>query len=123
MSAGLPSRFGFPLVTHPRDASCVFVVPLEGAADGSRYFARGRLALWRSRDAGETWVPLTDGLPTGRVYAAVLRAALAADALDPTGVYFGTTTGQLFGSADEGETWLTIAGSLPPIYTVRAVVT
>jgi hypothetical protein len=33
------------------------------------------------------------------------------DALDPTGLYFGTSTGHLFASRDRGESWHPIAPS------------
>ena len=47
---------------------------------------------------------------------------MARDDLDPVGVYFGTSTGQLYGSADGGESWSSIATSLPPIWSVEAIV-
>ena len=48
--------------------------------------------------------------------------ALAVDALDPAGVYFGTRSGRLYGSADEGSTWSAIVEGLPPIVSVKAAI-
>jgi hypothetical protein len=52
----------------------------------------------------------------------VLREAMAIDSLEQPGVYFGTSTGQVFGSADEGDTWTLMADYLPPIWSVEAAV-
>jgi photosystem II stability/assembly factor-like uncharacterized protein len=121
VSAGLPSRFGFPLAVHPRDADTLYVVPLESDEPGRRHVPGGTMAVWRSRDAGAHWQALTHGLPRERTSLSVLRGALALDALEPAGVYAGTTTGQVFWSADEGETWRALPARLPPIYSVAAL--
>ena len=55
-------------------------------------------------------------------YVGVLREAMAVDRLDPVGVYFGTSTGQLYGSRDEGRSWRLIADNLPAIWSVEAAV-
>jgi hypothetical protein len=47
---------------------------------------------------------------------------MALDTHDQPGVYFGTSTGQLFASADEGESWTEIASYLPGITSVEAAV-
>ena len=51
----------------------------------------------------------------------MLREALSVDRGDPAGVYFGTSTGQLYGSRDEGTSWQLIADHLPPIWGVQAI--
>lgn len=122
ISAGLPSRFGFPLAVHPREPQTVYVVPLQGGAPSVRHVPDGHAAVWRTRDAGTHWERLTRGLPQGRTYLSVLRNALAVDPLAPAGVYFGTPTGHLFGSEDEGDSWFTIATALPPVYAVTCAV-
>ncbi len=118
ISAGLPSRFGFPLAVHRRDARIVYAAPLAGAREGDRHMPESGVAIWRTRDGGESWQSLSNGLPVGRTYITVLRAALAVDGMEPAGVFFGTPTGQLFGSADEGDTWFEVARGLPPIYSL-----
>ena len=122
VSEGLPSRFGFPLAAHPRDPGTVYAVPLQSGIEGGRYVSDDGMAVWRTRDAGATWHPLTSGLPHGRTFLTVLRGALAVDALQPAGVFAGTPTGQIFGSADEGESWFEVTRGLPPIYSVACAV-
>jgi hypothetical protein len=39
--------------------------------------------------------------------------------LQPTGIYFGTRSGKLFGSNDGGESWQTIVEGLPPVVCVK----
>jgi hypothetical protein len=82
----------------------------------------GHARVWRSRDAGSSWQSLDQGLPTSNAYLGVLREAMAMDRLEPAGVYFGTSTGQIFGSADEGDSWQLVADFLPPVWSVEAAV-
>ena len=121
IEAGLPSSFGFPAATHPRDASTLFLLPLNGDIAG-RYVPEGRAAVWRTRDGGARWQALRNGLPQQNAFFGVLRQAMATDALDPVGVYAGTNTGTLFASADEGEGWSAIAQHLPAISSVETLV-
>ncbi len=79
-------------------------------------------AVWRTHDGGGSWNRAGEGLPQTGAYVGVLREAMAVDRLDPVGVYFGTSTGQLYGSADEGRSWSRIAENLPPIWSVEALV-
>jgi photosystem II stability/assembly factor-like uncharacterized protein len=120
ITAGLPSEFGFPMVIHPHDPKTVYVIPLNGD-DKGRTMPDGHAAVWRSRDEGREWQRLDRGLPTKNAYLGVLREAMAVDHLDPIGVYFGTSTGQLFGSSDEGASWNLIADYLPPIWSVETM--
>jgi photosystem II stability/assembly factor-like uncharacterized protein len=121
IEAGLPSSFGFPAVAHPRDPSSLFLLPLNGDIAG-RYVPDGKAAVWRTRDAGANWQAMRSGLPQQNAFFGVLRQAMAADRLDPAGIYAGTNSGSLFASADEGETWATIAQHLPPILSVETLV-
>lgn len=121
IEAGLPSSFGFPAATHPREAGTLYLVPLNGDSTG-RFMPSGSTAVYRTRDHGDTWIALRAGLPQKNAFFGVLRQALATDALTPAGVYFGTNTGQLYASADEGERWTCITDTLPPIYSVEAAV-
>jgi photosystem II stability/assembly factor-like uncharacterized protein len=117
---GVPSDFGFPMAIHPENPDCAWIVPLE--SDQFRCTPEGKLRVYRTRDAGAAWEPLSKGLPQDGAYETVLRDALAVDTLAKPGVYFGTRSGKLFGSADEGDTWSMLAGGLPPIIAVKAVV-
>ena len=115
LSDGHHCSFGFPIV-YDRRSGAAFVVPLDG--DNFRFPRAGQLAAYRSRD-GATWHGLTNGLPSD-CYAGVLRGSMAADQLDPGGVYFGTSSGAVYGSADLGESWREIASGLPRILSVEA---
>jgi len=120
ITAGLPSEFGFGMVAHPRDPLTVWNIPLNGA-DKGRFMPDGSAAVWRTHDGGDTWIRGEDGLPQHDAYLGVLREAMARDELDPVGVYFGTSTGQLFASADGGSSWDAISTTFPPIWSVEAV--
>ena len=116
---GVPSDFGFPIGLHAHDPDSAWIVPLE--SDEFRCTPEGKLRVYRTRNAGASWEPMTQGLPQLEAYETVLRDALAVDVLDPAGVYFGTRNGKLFGSANDGESWSTIADGLPAIVSVKAV--
>ncbi|HXI43862.1 MAG TPA: protein kinase [Bryobacteraceae bacterium] len=114
----VPSDFGFAMVTHPRDPDCVYIVPIE--SDEFRCTPEGCLRVYRTRNAGESWEPLSRGLPQKGAFETVLRDAMTTDSLDPAGIYFGTRSGQLYGSADEGKTWKKILDGLPPVVCVKS---
>jgi photosystem II stability/assembly factor-like uncharacterized protein len=122
VSGGLPSDFGFPFGVHPRDPRTVWVIPLNGDS-GGRFMPEGRAAVWRSRSGGDSWERCGNGLPQEHAFMGVLREAMATDTLNPAGVYFGSSSGQIFGSADEGDSWSILTGYLPsPVYSVEAAV-
>lgn len=112
---GLPSDYGFAAAVHPHDAKSAFVIPLD---DHNLRMATG-LAVYRTEDRGKTWKRLERGLPKG-ITAEVLREGMSTDRLDPVGVYFGTSAGELWASRDEGRTWDRLAQYLPPILSVTA---
>jgi hypothetical protein len=121
IEAGLPSTFGFPAPAHPRDRDTLYLLPLNGDLLG-RFVPEGKCAVWRTKDAGATWQDLRAGLPQDRAYLTVLRQAMAADALDPAGIYFGASAGAVYASADEGESWVCIARDLPSITSIETFV-
>ncbi len=112
----LPSRFGFPIVVHPHDPQTIYLMLEE--SDQFRMSVDNQVAVWRSRDSGENWQRITAGLPQ-KAHVVVLREAMAADNLDPAGLYAGTDTGQLFYSRDDGDHWEILADFLPPIQSVE----
>lgn len=113
---------GFPLVLHPRDAYAAWVFPMDGGSVWPRTSPDGRPAAYGTRDGGETWQRLDGGLPREQAWWTVKRQAMTGDACDPVGLYFGTTSGELWGSRDEGAHWTCIARHLPEIYAVEVAV-
>jgi photosystem II stability/assembly factor-like uncharacterized protein len=109
---------GFPIELHPRDPDTAWVFPMDGTDVWPRTSPGGRPAVYVTRDAGSSWSRCDTGLPA-QGWFTVKRQAMTTDAGKPVGVYFGTTSGELWGSADEGATWSTIARHLPEIYSVE----
>ena len=121
ISAGLPTDFGFSMVAHPRDPDTCWVIPLSVPEEG-RYMPDAHAAVWRTHDRGASWIRADAGLPTHDAFLSVLREAMARDTLDPVGITFGTSTGQLWHSSDEGVSWRMITDTLPEIWAVETVV-
>jgi photosystem II stability/assembly factor-like uncharacterized protein len=117
VSGDLPSDFGFPIDVHAHEPETIYVVPIK--SDSEHYPPEGKLRVYRSRTGGHEWEPLTNGLPQRDCYVNVLRDAMAVDALDPCGVYFGTTGGQVYASADGGDSWAPIVRDLPAVLSVE----
>jgi hypothetical protein len=115
IESGLPSNFGFPMgVTASGD---LFLIPLE--SDMQRHVKDGKLRVYRSQDGGESWAPTGQGLPEQPHYVGVLRDALAVDTLEPAGIYFGTSMGEVFYSPDGGESWDRLPGQFPRITSIK----
>ncbi|MCW5878181.1 MAG: exo-alpha-sialidase [Anaerolineales bacterium] len=116
ISGNLPSDFGFVVDVHAHDPETVYVLPIK--SDSEHYPPEGKLRVYRSRGDGE-WQALTQGLPQQDCYVNVLRDAMSVDKLDPCGIYFGTTGGQVYASADEGDSWEAIVRDLPAVKSVE----
>jgi photosystem II stability/assembly factor-like uncharacterized protein len=110
--------FGFPVVSHPTQSGTAYLLPLE--SDEYRCTPDGHCVVWKTEDKGSTWRPLTNGLPQDNAHLTILRDGFTSDGLGPSGLYFGTRTGELFASTDDGDTWRELASHLPPIMSVRA---
>ncbi len=117
VSGNLPSDFGFAIDVHAHEPETIYVVPIK--SDSEHYPPDGKLRVYRSRSGGNEWEALTKGLPQHDCYVNVLRDAMAVDALDSCGVYFGTTGGQVYGSADAGDSWTPIVRDLPAVVSVE----
>jgi len=117
VSGNLPSDFGFAMAIHAHEPETVYVVPIK--SDYEHYPPEGKLRVYRSRKGGNDWQALTSGLPQKDCYVNVLRDAMAVDELDPCGVYFGTTGGQVYASPDGGDHWEPIVRDLPPVLSVE----
>jgi hypothetical protein len=116
VSGDLPTDFGFAIAVHAHEPDTVYVVPIK--SDSEHYPLEGKLQVYRSRRGGTEWEALTRGLPQRDCYVNVLREAMAVDALDDCGVYFGTTGGQVYASADAGDSWAPIVRDLPAVLSV-----
>ena len=120
---GMPAdvgNIGFPMTLHPREPDTAWVFPMDGSDVWPRTSPGGKPAVFRTRDGGETWERQANGLPAAQAWWTVKRQAMTADGNDPLGLYFGTTSGEVWGSIDEGATWTCLAAHLPHIYAVEA---
>lgn len=117
VSGNLPSDFGFPIAVHAHEPETIYVVPIT--SDSLHYPPEGKLRVYRSRTGGREWEALTNGLPQENCYVNILRDAMAVDTLDPCGIYFGTTGGQVYASANSGDNWQAIVRDLPPVLSVE----
>ncbi|HEX7123965.1 MAG TPA: sialidase family protein [Gemmatimonadaceae bacterium] len=117
VSGNLPTDFGFVIDVHPHEPETVYVVPIK--SDSEHYPPGGKLRVYRSKAGGNEWEPLTKGLPQRNCYVNVLREAMSVDSLDPAGIYFGTTGGQVYVSPDGGDTWKAIVHDLPSVLSVE----
>jgi photosystem II stability/assembly factor-like uncharacterized protein len=120
ITEGLPAEFGFAAAAHPHDRDTFYVIPLDPGH--ARCMPEGKAAVWRTQDAGSTWQRLANGLPQENAHVGVLREGMAIDTHDEPGVYFGTSTGQVFASADGGESWSEVASYLPAIASVEVAI-
>jgi photosystem II stability/assembly factor-like uncharacterized protein len=117
VSGNLPTDFGFVIDVNTHEPETIYVVPIK--SDSEHYPPDGKLRVYRSRTGGDEWEPLTKGLPQSDCYVNVLRDAMSVDSLEPCGVYFGTSGGQVYASADAGDSWVPIVRDLPPVLSVE----
>ena len=120
ISGNLPTDFGFPIDVHAHEPETVYVVPIK--SDSEHFPPDGKLRVYRSRTGGNEWEALTNGLPQHDCYVNVLRDAMTVDSLDPCGIYFGTSGGQVYASADAGNSWAPIVRDLPAVLSVEVQV-
>jgi photosystem II stability/assembly factor-like uncharacterized protein len=117
VSGNLPTDFGFPVDVHAHEPETIYVVPIK--SDSEHFPPDGKLRVYRSRTGGDEWEALTNGLPQSDCYVNVLRDAMSVDSLEPCGIYFGTTGGQVYVSADSGDQWKPIVRDLPAVLSVE----
>jgi hypothetical protein len=118
VSGNLPSDFGFPIEVHAHEPDTIYVIPMK--SDSEHYPPNARLRVYRSRTGGNEWESVSKGLPQRNCYVDVLRDGMSVDSLDPCGVYFGTTGGQVYASSNAGDNWTAIVRNLPPVMSVEA---
>ena len=110
---------GFGIVVHPRDDNRAWVLPMDGQTVWPRTSIKGQPAVFGTSNGGKSWQRLDRGLPKSQAWWTVKRQAFAADGGEPVGLYFGTTSGELWASRDQGGAWNCIARHLPEIYAVE----
>ena len=113
---------GFTMTVHPRDDQTAWVFPMDGTEVWPRTSPGGKPAVYATHDGGDTWQRQDAGMPGEQAWWTVKRQAMCSDSHDPVGLYFGTTSGELWMSRDEGAHWECIARHLPEIYAVEAAV-
>ena len=117
ISGNLPTDFGFVVDVNANELDTVYVVPIT--SDSHHFVPDGKLRVYRSTSGGDEWEALTKGLPQKDCYVNVLRDAMAVDTLDPCGIYFGTSGGQVYVSPDGGDSWAPIVRDLPGVLSVE----
>jgi len=117
VSGNLPTDFGFAIDVNFNEPETVYVVPIK--SDSEHFVHDAKLRVFRSRSGGYEWEPLTKGLPQENCYVNVLRDAMSVDQMDPCGVYFGTSGGQVYCSNDDGDSWNAIVRDLPAVLSVE----
>jgi hypothetical protein len=114
---------GFPLVLHPRNPDTLWVFPMDGSTVWPRVSPEGKPAAYVTRNGGKSWTRLDRGLPRAQAWWTVKRQAMAGDTGEPVGLYFGTTSGEVWGSRDEGKRFTLLARHLPEVYSVETAET
>jgi len=109
---------GFPIGPHPRDPDTAWVFPMDGGSVWPRTSPDGKPAVYRTRDAGNSWERQDRGLPRELAFWTVYRQAMTADTQDPVGLYFGTTSGEIWMSENEGADWRVLAQHLPVVMSL-----
>src|ERR1041385_2564705 len=117
ISGDLPTDFGYAIAVHAHERDTVYVVPIT--SDSEHFPPDGRLRVYRSRTGGYEWHALTAGVSQSTRQLHRLRGGVVDYALDPCGVYFGTTAGQVYASADGGDSWALIVRDLPAVLSVE----
>ncbi|CAG7635257.1 hypothetical protein PAESOLCIP111_03642 [Paenibacillus solanacearum] len=113
---GEDKPFGFPIVVS--SGGDLFLLPLESSE--VRSTRGGRLLVYGKHRSESGWEPIGDVLPEEQRHVSVLRDAMTIDRLDPYGLYFGTTSGEVFCSTDRGRTWDKLPGQLSRILCVKS---
>jgi len=113
--AGL-SVFGFAVCAHPHEADTAWFVP--GVKDECRIPVDGALVVTRTRDGGQTFETLRNGLPQQHCYDIAFRHGLDIDATGNR-LALGSSTGGLWITENGGGEWINLSTTLPQIYCVR----
>lgn len=116
---GLPSDFGFAMVTHPHTPATA--LNFSVISQEVHLPPKHHLQAHRTDDGGATWRPITEGLPQEPYFGIVLRDAACTDGAAAPGFYFGTRAGDVYAHVDGDQAWTTVARHLPDVLSVRAM--
>ena len=106
------------MVVDPSDPDNAYVIPLT--ADVDRVTPEGKVRVFETRDAGRQLDRTRRrACPSDDAYLTILRQAFGHDGGTPLGLYFGATSGEVFGSADAGASWFSVHQHLAPVTSVR----
>ena len=120
ISPGNNQRHGFPIDVVEGRKNYVFVVPArQDKCKTHNSCIQGQLSVYRTDDGGASWKDVHNGLPDS-VHTGVLRDAMSHDTNREPGVYFGTSTGEVYASTNLGESWKKIASGLGRIQGITA---
>ncbi len=123
VSIDMDNRFGFSVDVIEDSSPHVFVIPVpEPVYDCKDHNVciQGQLSVYSTTDWGKSWTRHTNGLPD-KVHTNVLRDSFAHDNTENHGLYFGTTTGDVYFSGNLGKTWKNIGTGLGRIQGVNVV--
>jgi hypothetical protein len=110
----LGEDFGFGVASPASTPGKAYFVRLDGKG---RTTGLGYFQVQEWNDKTRTWRKLLAPKAFPGDFG-VQREGIAADNLDPAGIYVGTTTGQLFVSPDGGKTWRLVPYQFPAIHSV-----
>jgi hypothetical protein len=110
-----PSVFGFAVAVHPAKPETAWFVP--AVKDECRIPVGGQVVVARTRDGGQRFDVLREGLPQEHAYDLVYRHGLAVDSTGQR-LIFGSTSGGVWLSDDEGDSWSALPARLPPVNCV-----
>jgi hypothetical protein len=121
ISPGDNQRHGFPLALADGAVESLFTIPAYQGEGCKKHNSciRGELAVYRSQDSGNNWEKMTNGFAR-KSHTCVLRDAMGVDLSESPGVYFGTTTGQVYASTDLGNSWTMILDGAGRVQGINA---
>ncbi len=111
-----PSSFGFAVAVHPSDPETAWFVP--AVKDECRVPVDAKVVVTRTRDGGQNFDVLSDGLPQEHAYDIAFRHALDVSQ-SAEWLAIGSSTGSLWLSDNGGDSWQCLSSNFPQIYCVR----
>ena len=124
MTVGVWAPIG-PTAIDGNATGALFRSAFEPGNPSVIYVASPFSGVWKSEDAGASWAPITDALPSADPFLPAVDtyspvAAIATDPFTAGRVYVVVQSGVLYRSDDRGATWTLVTvsvanGTLPPV--------